>query len=163
MIMRKTLRLLFLLVGMTSVSDALRADSTDTFTPAEFTGEKAQIIKDLNDGVRYMEISKPDKQAVLEALARIQAVLSPLPANDPVDAPTLTSIRDDKSLVETLLAKAARDSTMKCRISASTGSNMLRRRCQSYAKYIQRLEEDQRGMERARSRFSPVPRLGNGQ
>ncbi len=142
--------------------DEVKSATDGPLTYAEYAAKKKAIIEDLDDGVRYMEILPSNKKRVLDALERIGALLGDVPSELSLTADAAKQLRDDEVVVNELLSRAESDSRLLCKTSAATGSNMLRRRCQTYAKKLARMNNDQDAMRGFSHRLSPTPRANDG-
>lgn len=159
--------LLMILLVMASFMIEARAETKPgtaeaPLTPAVFAVTKKAIIDDLKGGIRYMEISSGNKKRVLEALDRVGLLLGNVPSELELTADSAKQLHEDEVVINNLLDRAEADSRLVCKSSSATGSNMIRRRCQTFAKMRARMNNDQDAMRGFSHRLSPSPRASRG-
>lgn len=113
--------------------------------PGRFAAERQQIERALAEGEQYREISEPDRQAVLAALARIADLLATPAAPEREHA-----LDQQRQQVNRLLQAAAADSKQICRRERPLGSRLPVNVCKTVAQ--QRREREQSRDTRTRQR-----------
>lgn len=162
--MRNTLlAALMFLTPIAAVAESSTNSNDNSFlTYSDYQLKKKSILDDLDGGARYMEITTANRKKVLQALDRIGLLLVDVPSEAALAANSLQQLREDEEVINSLLGRAEIDSRLLCKTSASTGSNMLRRRCQTYAKKMARINSDQDAVRSLSRRLSPTPKAGKG-
>ncbi|PKM15932.1 MAG: hypothetical protein CVV12_05850 [Gammaproteobacteria bacterium HGW-Gammaproteobacteria-2] len=131
----------FLFVSSPAMADTSLA-ANPTLNAADFSAQRQRIEQAISKGVRYAELSKPDRANVLQALDRIGVKLAGVTdaAQLPVDQ--LESIKADQSYVNEALAEAERMSTLRCENRGALGSNIRSRHCETAGALRRRLREE---------------------
>lgn len=121
----------------------------------DFSGQRAQIEKDLADGETYVEISSADRGRVQASLERISAMLEGGKTPEALSADQKVDLYNNQEIINTILTQASADSRKVCTREAVTGSNRQVTTCTTVAERTRRREKDQE--EFAKSRRGLVP------
>lgn len=142
---------LVMAVTMFALCGVARAatDSQLSVEESGFSKQKQQLVRALDDGKTYSEISRADRGQVVDALGRIEQRLSPV-ADDvsALDDTARVAVFNDQELVNTILTQARADSQLICEQTRRTGSHMRKPRCQTVAERRRRMEGDQEMLRR---------------
>lgn len=131
---------LFCLTGV-SVAQSETIDN-QTINKVDFSAQRQRIEQAISKGVRYAELSKPDRANVLQALDRIGVKLAGVTDAAQLPADQLESIKADQSYVNEALAEAERMSTLRCENRGALGSNIRSRHCETAGALRRRLREE---------------------
>jgi hypothetical protein len=126
--------------GPTVAEPAVVADNR--IETVDFSAQRVRIEQAIRKGVRYAELSKPDRAKVLQALDRIGSTLASVadPAQLPVDQ--VESVKADQAYVNETLAEAERMSALRCENRGALGSNIRSRHCETAGALRRRLREE---------------------
>jgi hypothetical protein len=132
------------LVALCLVAAPVFAASAPLSTKADassFPSAKARIEKDLKDGKTYSELTARQKEDVVDALERIEAILEGAPSVESLSTDDKLQLVNDQEFVNTVLTKAADDSRLICKQERKTGSHRMAPRCRTMAQ-IRKDRED---------------------
>jgi hypothetical protein len=135
MVLGVSMRLSMLLICFSFISSVAIANDSlqiDIAKPG-FAQQQAAVMQAVNEDNRYSEISSTDKEALVSALNTLSEKLAgdnPMPA---VDSDERKKIESDQAIVNSLLAKAYRDSRLICVKEPTLGSNFIKRVCKTVA------------------------------
>lgn len=135
-----------ILVALLSMSGPSLAETAavadNTINAVDFSAQRARIEQAISKGVRYAELSKPDRAKVLQALDRIDSTLAGVtdPTQLPVDK--VEAVKADQAYVNEALAEAERMSTLRCENRGALGSNIRSRHCETAGALRRRLREE---------------------
>lgn len=137
------------------------AETTKLSGIEAFEKEKATILKDINDGIMYSEISHKDANLVRDALNRMSEVLSTVDDPQQLDQEKLVRLYNEQNLINTILTMAENDSRQVCRRRGRLGTNFKTTTCETVAERRERQEADR--MEISRILKSDIkPPIGPG-
>jgi hypothetical protein len=114
--------------------------------PAQFPSAKAQIVKDLKDGKTYAELTRTQREEVLAALDRIEAILDGTAEVSELDDKDKVQLINDQEFVNTTLTQAAEDSRLVCKSVRKTGSHRLTPSCRTVAEIRRERESSQEAL-----------------
>lgn len=120
----------------------------------DFTAQRANIEKGLADGKTYAEISSADRSKVRETLDRMAAVLNG-ESPDALTADRKVALYNDQEVVNTILTRAAADSTQVCTREAATGSHRKVTTCATVAERARRRQQDQDTLGKSQRAAAP--------
>lgn len=131
---------LLLVTGPSLAESASVADNT--INAVDFSVQRARVEQAISKGVRYAELSKPDRAKVLQSLDRIGKTLASVtdPAQLPVDK--VVAVKADQAYVNEVLAEAERMSALRCENRGALGSNIRSRHCETAGALRRRLREE---------------------
>lgn len=126
-----------------------------------FPAAKARIEKELQDGKTYSELTRSEREEVMAALDRIEAVLSKAdgPVKDMADKDKIALV-NDQEFVNTVLTKAREDSRLVCKQERKTGSHRLTPRCRTVAELRRERDLNQEQMRRVQKSHMRAPAGG---
>jgi hypothetical protein len=120
-----------------------------------FATQKQQILADLNEGKRYAEIGREDREKVTNALDRMESVLTRGGSVQALDDREKVSLFNDQELVNTILTSASEDSRIVCERNKKTGSHRAESECKTIAQR-RRERESSQDFLRSRPTIRPV-------
>jgi hypothetical protein len=110
----------------------------DAVKKADFDVVKAHLIQQL-DSDRYSEITPANKQAVLDALDRIDARLGKVEApGQQLSDQDRVDLFNDQEIINTITSHAAADSRLYCERYSPTGSHRIKVLCMTLAVWKER-------------------------
>lgn len=119
----------------------------------DFATQKSEIIKKLNDGSSYAEISENDRREVLQALDRMEQILAGRSVEALSEAQRV-ALFNNQELVTVLLTRAEYDSQVVCSRGRTVGTHFRTTRCETLAQRRHRhtltdetVQRLQRGMQ----------------
>lgn len=141
-------------VSLLCFAGAATAVDTDRGTRVDvqedFATQQQKIMTALDDGESYSEISKADREKVVEALSRIGSALQTGGGVNGLNADQKVAVFNDQEQVNTILTEAGDDSRLICRRAATTGSHRTTTQCMTVA-------ERNRAAEHARQTMGNMP------
>lgn len=148
--------LLFLAICMASGASASSksSDAVSVARDASFAEQRAKIEADLGDGTTYAEILPQNRDAVRQALDRMQAYLDGVDSVDALRDEARVAVFNDQEIVNTILTQAREDSRMVCRREVGTGTRMKKNDCATVA-------ERRRAREAMQDGWHSIQRGGN--
>ncbi|HET6603088.1 MAG TPA: hypothetical protein VFG21_02585 [Xanthomonadaceae bacterium] len=122
--------MLLAVAGAASAKDAI---SERKLNPQDFAEAKRYVINEMRTSKNYLEMSKSNRERVVEALDRMEARLDGVASVDELSENERVALFNDQELVNTLLSKGAEDSRLVCTRSRRTGSNRAQTVCHTVA------------------------------
>lgn len=119
-------------MGSSSSRDAFAPDKGLDMTRS-FEEQRQGIIKALDDGKTYREISTQDKQAVRASLDHISYLLRDGQSVERLSETTKVEVFNEQEKINTLLTQARADSRLICRREKVVGSNRPISHCMTVA------------------------------
>lgn len=114
-----------------------------------FEGQRQQIIRDLDGGEKYSEISKQDAEKVKGALGRMAQQLASVDGGvSGLSADQLAGVFNDQELVNAILTRAGEDSRLVCTRERPVGSRRPITHCMTVAEKRRHREEVQGEMDK---------------
>ena len=128
----------------------------------EFPSAKAQIEKDLEEGKRYSELTRTQREDLIAALERIENALAGIGSVSELRDAEKAKLMTDQEFVNALLTKAADDSRLTCRQERKTGSHRPAVRCATLARVKRDQEEAREVGRRFQKSYMRDPSAGPG-
>jgi hypothetical protein len=139
-----------LLLGYALAASAATAsskpDESFALEPAAIAAKKTDLLKGIEDGKRYRELTRTQREQVLAALDRLAIAVGTPEAQR--DAGAREQIAADHELVQRVLSQAAYDSRLKCRREKIIGSNRTQATCHTLGELRRERERTQREYDR---------------
>lgn len=153
------LRVLVLALALAASGTALAAKSAAPsmdIGKADLAGQRDAVIREMEKGERFAEISDEDKANVLAALDRMGKLVGDRTVGQLSESEKVELI-NDQELVNALLTKASIDSRMQCKREKRVGSHRTTSTCRTVAEWRRASEQSREDMERRRSRGDIIP------
>jgi hypothetical protein len=114
-----------------------------------FESQRLQILKDLDGGEKYSEISKQDAEKVKGALGRMSQQLASADGTlSRLNADQLAVVFNDQELVNAILTQAGEESRLVCTRERPVGSRRPVTHCMTVAEKRRHREESQNEMDK---------------
>ena len=123
---------------------------------SDLAGQRAVVLKEMEAGARFAEISDDDKADVFAALDRMEKLLAGRSVDQLGEAEKVALI-NDQELVNALLTKASIDSRIQCRREKRVGSHRTTSTCRSVAEWRRASEQSREDIEKRRSLGDILP------
>ena len=124
--------------------------------------QAAQIREDIALGVKYAEIKSEDRQAVLDALRRMESELAGVDSVEALSERAKVAVFNDQERINTILTQASADSQLVCRREVVTGSHRKQNICLTVAERARLREYNQLQMRAAQTPCKPLENSGCG-
>ena len=123
---------------------------------SDLAGQRAMVLKEMENGARFGEISDDDKADVFAALDRMEKLLGGRRVAE-LTEPEKVALINDQELVNALLTKASIDSRMQCRREKRVGSHRTTNTCRSVAEWRRASQQSREDMEKRRGMGDRLP------
>lgn len=118
-------------------------------TYAQFSAQKAEFVKNMDDGKTYKEISPESKARVSVLMDRMEARLKSAGSAANLTMAERTDFFNDQEEVNNLLTNAGKESRLVCRRTQEVGSHQYTNRCVTVAQMKREHDAAQETMGRA--------------
>lgn len=147
---RSSLMALMFVVAFPVVANPMSADKGD------FGNQQAAIVRALDDGKTYSEISLQDKRQVRDSLERMSALIEGSGSVAQLAADQKVELFNEQERVNTILTKASADSRLICERATPVGTRMKSNNCQTVAERRRRREVDQQSLQSSQGSVLPI-------
>lgn len=121
-----------LMFALTTTALAYEKDLPMAASKAQFETLKSTLVTQL-DTEKYSELKPNDKQAVLNALDRIEWHYDSVATSDQLSGQDRVAMFNDQEIINTIITHAAADSRLICERNMTTGSHLVRVTCMTLA------------------------------
>ena len=146
-----------LLLGATALP-AAAADPVHTVVDAErsFDVQRATILKAMDDGKTYVELSRAEREQVRDSLELISRLLAGKPGVDALSEPDKVKLFNEQEAVNARLTRAHADSRLVCTREKRVGSHRATNVCYTVAERRRMREQTLDAMTNSRGVKLPV-------
>ncbi len=135
------------MLALAAVTASAKIDSDGAPTKVNLSGsfeeQRVAILKDLDGGKVYSEISAKERGDVKDALNRISGVLQAPSGVQGLNEEQKTKVFNDQELVNAILTRAGEDSRLVCTREKVVGSHRPTTQCFTVAERRRMRESDQ--------------------
>jgi len=139
-------------MALASAKESIKAE------PSEFPARRAQIEKALSDPDRYSELTRTQREELIQALDRMEKTLAGTDSVANLDEGTKVQLINDQERVNTMLTKGAEESRLVCRSEVATGSHRKKTTCQTVAQIRRARDQSQHQLRQTQRSRLPSPR-----
>ncbi|CAN7217508.1 hypothetical protein LJR168_000753 [Pseudoxanthomonas sp. LjRoot168] len=140
------------LLALAALTAHAKIDAGNDGAPAKvningsFEEQRLAIIKDLDGGKVYSEISQKERSDVKDALNRISGALEATSGVQGLSEEQKARVFNDQELVNSILTRAGEDSRLVCTREKVVGSHRPTTQCQTVAERRRIRENDQNAL-----------------
>ena len=142
------------MLALASLTAQAKIDAASDGAPSKvnlngsFEEQRLAIIKDLDGGKVYSEISQKERNDVRDALNRISGALQAPSGVQGLNEDQKARVFNDQELVNSILTRAGEDSRLVCTREKVVGSHRPTTQCQTVAERRRIRENDQNNLQK---------------
>lgn len=141
---------------------ALALEDSEVLIDGEaFLERKAEIERDLDEGVRYEHLDPGDERRIRSALNRLAARLEGVETIEDIPRNLRAKVFNDQEMINTLLGEVDAFRQMVCKRESAAGTHFKQTTCKTEAEWAQ-LQEASQESRRRMGRLQPSLGVGGG-